>query len=94
MAAPIGGQIFSEVLPYLEVAKDGETGENIVETVEVPDIVGLSIKDAKAKLKENELEININNTPEELDEENTFVKTQTPNAGIVVNKKSNVFIDI
>jgi len=94
VAAPIGSQIFGEVLPYLEVVKDGELQEDIIETVEVPNIVGLNITEATKALKEIGLQININNEPEELDKENTIVKTQTPNSGIKVNKNSNIFVDI
>ena len=40
VAAPVGGQIFSEVLPYLEVKKEQEAEkEEVVEKKEVPVIV-------------------------------------------------------
>lgn len=94
VAAPIGGQIFREILPYLEIEKDGENEENMVEIIEVPNIIGLNVTEANEKLKELELKINVNNEPEEYDKNNTIVKNQTPNAGIKVNKKSNIFIDI
>ena len=42
VAAPVGGQIFSEVLPYLEVTKTS-TEEETVEQVQTPDVLGLSL---------------------------------------------------
>ena len=81
-------------MPYLDIQKDAEVQENIVETVEVPNIEGLSITEANKKLKEAELKININNEPEEYDKEATIIKRQVPNAGIKVNKNSNIFVDI
>ena len=55
VAAPVGGQIFSEVLPYLEVKKNKKQKKEKV--VEVPDFIGLSIKEAKEKAKEIEIEV-------------------------------------
>lgn len=91
VAAPIGSQIFGEVLPYLEVVKDGETEEEKVKLVEVPNLEGLSIKDASKILQESELEISIEG--EEIDKENTIVKKQTPNAKIMVNRGSKVYLE-
>ena len=53
--------------------------------------MGKSLKDAEQILKENNLEISINN--EEIDKENTFVKNQIPSAGIKENEKSKVIIE-
>ena len=44
MAAPVGGQIFSEILPYLEVSQGNQDEIEIVEQVETPDLIGKSIK--------------------------------------------------
>ena len=51
MAAPVGGQVLSEVLPYIEANKDDEQAEEI-EKVIVPKVEGKSIKEAKEILKE------------------------------------------
>ena len=93
MAAPVGGQIFSEILPYLEVNKEvlGEEGDDVINQVQVPDVMGKSLKEAEQILKENNLEISINN--EEIDKENTFVKNQIPSAGITVNEQSKVVVE-
>ncbi len=92
VAAPVGGQIFSEILPYLEVNQGNVEEVEPVERVETPDLIGKSIKEAEKALKESGLELVIENDTEELDKDNTAVKEQVPNAKIVVNKGSKVHI--
>lgn len=92
VAAPVGGQIFSEILPYLEVNQGNVEEVEAVERVETPDLIGKSIKEAEKLLKESGLELIIENETEELDKDNTAVKEQVPNAKIVVNKGSKVHI--
>ena len=91
VAAPIGSQIFGEVLPYLEVVKDGEIEEE-TPLIEIPNVVGMSIKEASKILKENKLEAKMEDQ-EGLDTENTTVKKQTPNAGIAVKSGNNVYLE-
>ena len=93
VAAPVGGKIFSEILPYLEVNKEvlEEESEDVVSQVQVPDVMGKSLKEAEQILKENNLEMSIDN--EEIDKENTYVKNQIPSGGITVNEKSKVIIE-
>lgn len=50
MAAPVAGNILSEVLPYLEIKKKEE---QINEKISVPNITGMTVKDARKLLKEN-----------------------------------------
>ena len=92
VAAPVGGQIFSEILPYLEVSQGNQDEVETVEEVTTPDILGMSIKEAEKILKENGLVMNMENKSEEMDKENTMVNEQTPKAGIVVNKGSSVYV--
>ena len=99
VAAPVGGQIFSEVLPYLEVNQGNQEEVEIAEEVIVPNITGLSIKEAEKILKDVGLEIsfeNIVNNAEEnnegLDKENTIIKEQTPTEGIKINKGNKIFV--
>ena len=75
VAAPIGAQIFGEVLPYLEVVKDGEQDEQIIE-IELPNVEGKSLKEAESILKENNLQMIISNEQEGMDKENILVKAQ------------------
>ena len=92
VAAPVGGQIFSEILPYLEVSQGNQEEVETIEEVTTPDILGMSIKEAEKVLKENGLTLSMEGDSEEIDKENTFVNEQTPNAGIVVNKGSQVYV--
>ena len=93
VAAPVGGQIFSEILPYLEVSQGNQEEVETVEKIETPDILGKSLKEAEKILKENGLTLNLENQNlDEIDKENTIVNEQTPKAGIVVNKGSNVYV--
>ena len=90
VAAPVGGQIFSEILPYLEVSKTGE-GEEVIEEVQTPDVLGKTLKEAEGILKENGLEA-VYEVEVELDKENIIIKEQTPKAGIKVNKGSKIYL--
>ena len=94
VAAPIGGQVLSEILPYLELKKDNEKEEDVKKQVEVPNIEGLSIKEATKVLKDLNLGIQIENEPENLDKENTIVKEQAPKKGIKVYESTKVIIKI
>ncbi|MFR0823673.1 MAG: penicillin-binding transpeptidase domain-containing protein [Clostridia bacterium] len=93
VAAPIGSQIFGEVLPYLEIKMDDETKIENVEQVAVPEVVGMSLKEADKVLKEAGLEMYIEDQTEGIDKANTAVKLQTPSKGIMVKKGSNVFVE-
>lgn len=93
VAAPVGGQVFSEILPYLEVTQGNQDEIEVIEEIETPDLIGLSIKEAKKLAKENELELQIENESEELDKENTIITEQIPKPGIVIKKGSKIFIE-
>ncbi len=58
----------------------------------MPNIQGMSIKDAEKAVKEIGLEISIENDTEELDKENTIIVEQTPKEGIVVNKGNKIYV--
>ena len=94
VAAPIGAQIFGEVLPYLEIKKDGDISEEeLLKNVITPNIEGKSIKEAIDILKDNNLNIVINNNQDDLDEENIYVREQIPKAGVEVKEKSNIYVE-
>lgn len=92
MAAPVGGQIFSEILPYLEVNQGNKDEVEQLEQVQVPNVEGLSIKEAEKMVKELGLELSIENETEDLDKENSIILTQMPKEGVIVNKNSKIFI--
>ena len=94
VAAPLGGQIFSEILPYLEVNQGNTEEIENIEQIQTPDILNKSIKETEKILKESGLNYIIEDNTEEIDKENTYVKEQTPSSGIVVNKGSNIYLKI
>lgn len=94
VATPVASQILSEVLPYLEVAKDKLDEGEIKTVVKVPNIVGLSYKEAKKTLEECELEISLRN----LEESNTnldefVISSQIPLAGVEIFKGGSVIVE-
>lgn len=95
VAAPVGGQVLGDILPYLELNKDNEETKEQVEEVEVPEIRGLNLKDAKKTLKELELDINLQvELGEDAKEEDIKIKEQSPKPGIKVNKGSKINIEV
>ena len=92
VAAPVGGQILSEVLPYLKVIQGNLDQVEKKEEINMPNIKGKTIKEAESILKENELEIRINGN-DELNKEEIKVELQIPEAGIKVYKGSCVYIN-
>lgn len=98
VAAPIGSQIFGEVLPYLEIKKDGNVSEeDILKDIKVPNIEGKTIKEAEKILKESNLSIEIINKEEKndkIDKENTIIKGQIPKEGIIIKEKSKIYANI
>ena len=93
VAAPIASQVLGEVLPYLEINKDNLADEDKKEEVEVPNIVGNTVEEAKKKLKEVGLEINLN-VEEKIDEKQVKIKEQLPKAGIKIYKGTKVIVSI
>lgn len=97
VAAPVGGQIFSEILPYLEVNQGNKEEVEVIEEVTVPNIIGISVKEAEKVLKEIGLELSIDGITEEnektLDKENIIIKEQTPIEGIKINRGNKIFVE-
>lgn len=89
VAAPIGGQLFSEILPYID-AKKNEAAES-EKIVEVPNIEGITIEEARKILKDSGLDINIEKD-ESLNEKETIIKEQLPKKGIKLKAESKVII--
>lgn len=88
VAAPLAGQIFREILPYMEINQGNADEVEQVEQVVAPDIVGKSVAEAEKLLKENGLELVLES---EVEDTESLVKEQVPSAGIVVKKGSKVF---
>ena len=48
VAAPVGGQVFSEILPYLEVNQGNSDEIETKEEVQMPDVLGKNLEDRKS----------------------------------------------
>ncbi len=90
VAAPVAGQVLSEVLSYLEVQKNNDEGNK--QQVEVPNIVGMTEKEAKAALEEVGLllEIKEENKQEEGEEQPQIITRQLPSAGIKIEQGTTI----
>lgn len=94
VAAPVASQVLGEVLPYLEVQKEAIEGESLLD-VEMPDLVGLTIKDAKEKLKESNLELVYDKAEgEEIKESETIITEQLPKKGVKIREGNKVIVKI
>ncbi|MGN1327816.1 MAG: penicillin-binding transpeptidase domain-containing protein [Clostridia bacterium] len=99
VAAPIASQVLGEVLPYLEVQKDNEQEEEKQE-VEVPNVVGMTEKEAKKALEELglSLEVKENTSSEEgedieqVDNSQKLITEQLPKAGIKIKQGTYVIV--
>ena len=83
IAAPVAGEILSEVLPYMEISKETE---EIKETVIMPNVTGITFAEAEEILEEAEIGIS-----EELEPE-TIITDQLPKAGIQITKGTEVIL--
>lgn len=92
VAAPVGGQIFSEILPYLDVNQGNQDEIEQREEMQAPDLLGKTLEEAQKITKESELELVIENETEELDKKSSIVKQQIPNSGITIKKGSKIYI--
>ncbi len=89
VAAPIAGEVLSEVLPYMELKKE-ENEEDIKKEIQMPDVIGLPLTDAKKILKELNLEVEVDG--EETNDQ--IVIDQLPKKSITVKEGSKVTLFI
>lgn len=92
VAAPVASQILTEVLPYLEVSKDNISSEDIKMNVDVPNVVGLTYKEAKKALRDVGLEITLRNEETEVSDDYVISK-QVPNSGVQILEGGNVIVE-
>lgn len=76
MAAPIASQVLGEVLPYLEINKDNENEEDVINKVTVPKLEGMVVSDAENILKEMGLNIDVDDNLKNT--ENGVISEQIP----------------
>lgn len=93
VAAPVGGQILSEVLPYLELQEDNNESKENVEEIVIPELRNKTVSEVKKEIKDLGLELQINNETEE-DISERVVVNQLPLPGIKINSGSKIYIDI
>lgn len=86
VAAPVAGKIFSEVLPYLEIPKEGEEEKPMAK---VPNLIGKTLSEAKKILKESNLQIKIDENEEFGDK---LITKQIPEKDISVEEESYVIV--
>ena len=84
MAAPIAGQILGEVLPYLEVYK---TEDEEVNTVQVPNCVGLKLEEAKKLLEGFTVEVQAEDFSKE-----DIVTKQIPESGVETKENGRILL--
>ena len=92
VAAPIGSQVLGEVLPYLEIQEDNIKQEDIRTEVETPNLIGMTISEAKEKLKEMKLGIKYENINED-DVSEKIITNQIPKDGIKVYENTNIIVE-
>lgn len=94
VAAPVAQKILSEVLPYLEVSQDKLDESEVRANVEVPNVIGMSYKDAKKTLQELGLEITLRNNTAEQDLAQDFTITnQVPSSGVEILSGGSVIVE-
>ena len=86
VAAPIASQILGEVLPYLEVKKSNIEDETNIQ-VEMPELTGITLKEAKQILEELGLEYEIDTNDME-----AIITKQLPKKGIQINQGTKVVL--
>ena len=91
VAAPIASQVLGEVLPYLEIQQDNISEEDIKKEVEVPNVVGMTISEAKKVLEEAGVGISYEEVEEDISEK--IVTSQVPVGGIKIYEGTNVVIE-
>lgn len=92
VAAPVASQILTEVLPYLEVSKDNVSSEDIKVNVEVPNVIGLTYKEAERTLKDVGLDITLRNEETEVSDD-YVISNQVPNSGVQILEGGSVIVE-
>ncbi|MNS70334.1 PASTA domain protein [compost metagenome] len=93
VAAPLGGQILSEVLPYLEVKQGNPDEVEQINQIETPSLIGKTIEEAEKICKENKLQIKVEGAQNEGIDKSKIVVNQIPQSGIMVKENSCIYIE-
>ena len=85
MVAPTASTVMAEILPYLGVEPSYSAEELLGMDTTVPNVIGMSVEEAKAKLKDRALSYKIVGDGE-------TITDQTPAGGAIIPGKSNVIL--
>ncbi len=78
-------------MPYLEIKKQ-ESNEEILKSIEMPDVTGITVAEASKILKELGLEFSIEKQTQNESESENIVVEQLPKKGIQINEGTKVII--
>ncbi len=94
VAAPVAQKILSEVLPYLEVSQDNLDESEVKVNVSVPNVIGMSYKDAKKTLQDAGLEITLRSNTSETELPQDFIVTnQVPTCGVEILSGGSIIVE-
>lgn len=94
VAAPVASQILAEALPYLEISKDHLESEDIKVNVDIPNVIGMTYKEAKKTLQDVGLEITLRNETLEADLPEDFtISNQVPVSGVQILEGGSVIVE-
>ena len=85
MVAPTASNVMAEILPYLGVEPSYSAEELLGMDTTVPNVIGMSVEEAKAKLKDRALSYKIVGDGE-------TITDQTPAGGAIIPGKSSVIL--
>ena len=85
MVAPTASTVMAEILPYLGVESSYSAEELLGMDTTVPNVIGMSVEEAKAKLKDRALSYKIVGDGE-------TITDQTPAGGAIIPGKSSVIL--
>ena len=85
MVAPTASTVMAEILPYLGVEPSYSAEELLGMATTVPNVIGMSVEEAKAKLKDRALSYKIVGDGE-------TITDQTPAGGAIIPGKSSVIL--
>ncbi len=91
LAAPVAGRLTEEILEYLQVERvyTEKDKKDMTQEVYVPNVTGLTIKEAEEKLKAFGLKYTVEGNASD---ENAIVRSQTPKADFSVPQSATVIL--
>ncbi|MCI8654755.1 MAG: PASTA domain-containing protein [Clostridia bacterium] len=80
-------------MPYLKIQQGNPEEVELRNEITIPNIEGMTLKEAEKTLKEYNLQIQINSSEEEVDK-TKIVTRQMPQQGVTVYENSYIYVDI